>query len=66
MATTQHQTWVRRAGMYFTDLDGFTYRIRPGVGTVWVIARQEHGTNEWVTLPQSYSSAVRAKQAVRG
>ena len=64
MATTAHQTWVRRAGLYFTDaVPGFTYRVSPALGTVWCVARQAHGTDGWEPVA-SYSSLVKAKAAV--
>lgn len=63
MSTTAHQTWVRRAGRYFTDaVPGFTYRLAPALGTVWVVSRQAHGTDTWESVG-SYSGLAKAKAA---
>jgi hypothetical protein len=64
MSTTAHQTWIRRAGQYFTDVvPGYTYRLSPALGTVWVVYRQGYGTSTWEQCA-SYSNLAQAKKAV--
>jgi hypothetical protein len=63
VSTTAHQTWVRRAGRYFTDaVPGYTYRIVPALGTAWAVSRQAYGTDAWEPVA-SYSSLAKAKAA---
>ena len=68
MATTAHQTWVRRAGVYFTDAaPGFTHRVRPDrsllAGQDWLVERLPNGSfNAWEYIG-SYPSAAKAKAA---
>jgi hypothetical protein len=65
MSTTRHQTWVRRAGRYFTDqVPGYTYRVSPGLGlgTTWEVARRAYRTEDWVTV-QLCRTLVQAKTA---
>lgn len=64
MSTTARQTWVRRAGRYFTDaVPGYTYRLVPALGDFWVVSRQAYGTDTWEQVA-SYPGLAKAKAAV--
>jgi len=64
MSTTARQTWVRRAGRYFTDsVPGHTHRVSPALGTVWAVHRLAYGEgNDWEFV-SSHSSLAQAKAA---
>lgn len=64
MSTTAHQTWVRRAGVYFTDtVPGFTHRVSPGLGTVWFVYRKAYGqSTDWEHV-SSHTTLAKAKAA---
>lgn len=65
MSTTASQTWVRRAGRYFTDtVPGFTYRISPALGTAWAVSRCADGQEGVWESYRCYSSLAQAKKAV--
>ena len=66
MSTTAHQTWVRRAGVYFTDaVPGFTHRVRPDRSSQdWLVERLPNGAQPWSWEHiGSYPSAAKAKAA---
>lgn len=64
MSTTAHQTWVRRAGRYFTDsIDRHTHRVSPVLGTpYWEVHRNRYGTSEWTRIGM-FPTLAQAKRA---